>query len=120
MSETPKTLVKLGSKDAERMRRLKEEVQDRLEEMAQIAAAALGRSLASDDVRKFVPVKRTKKLEAAATTDDSTVLIEITGESGGTQLGSCSRSPSLSPSYRRATSGSSWIRRSSTAGYSRS
>jgi hypothetical protein len=30
MSETPKTLVKLGSKDAERMRRLKEEVQDRL------------------------------------------------------------------------------------------
>jgi hypothetical protein len=84
MSETPKTLVKLGSKDAERMRRLKEEVQDRLEEMAQIAAAALGRSLASDDVRKFVPVKRTKKLEAAATTDESTVLIKITGESGGT------------------------------------
>jgi hypothetical protein len=83
MSETPKTLVKLGSEDAERMRRLKEEVQDRLEEMAQIAATALGRSLASDDVRKFVPVQRVKELEAAAT-DESTVLIEITGESGGT------------------------------------
>jgi hypothetical protein len=40
MSETPKTLVKLGSKDAERMRRLKEEVQDRLEEMAQIAGSS--------------------------------------------------------------------------------
>jgi hypothetical protein len=84
MSETPETLVKLGSEDAERMRRLKEEVQDRLEEMAQIAAAALGRSLASDDVRKFVPVQQARESEAAAATDQSTVLIEITGESGGT------------------------------------
>ena len=83
MSETPETLVKLGSEDAERMRRLKGEVQDRLEEMSQIAAAALGRSLASDDVRKFVPVQRAKD-EAAAATDQSTVLIEITGESSGT------------------------------------
>jgi hypothetical protein len=84
MSETPKTLVKLGTEDAERMRRLTAEVQDRLEELAQIAAAALGRTLESDDVRKFVPVQRAKQFEAAPATDDSTVLIEITGESGGT------------------------------------
>jgi hypothetical protein len=84
MSEIPKTLVKLGPEDAERMRRLTEEVQGRLEELAQIAATALGRNLEGDDVRKFVPAPRAKRREAEAATDDSTVLIEITGESSGT------------------------------------
>jgi len=87
MSEAQRTLVKVGSEDAERMRRLRMEVEDRLEELAQIAAAAVGRSLASDDVRKFVPVRRSTRRADAAAVDETTVLVEITGESGGT--GTC-------------------------------
>ena len=55
MTEAYETRTKLSPADAERMARLTEEVQGRLEEMAHIAARTLGVRLSKDAVRKFVP-----------------------------------------------------------------
>jgi hypothetical protein len=55
MPERAPKRVELARGDSERMRRLSEEVQGRLEEMAQITARVQGMKLDDQAVRKFVP-----------------------------------------------------------------
>lgn len=75
---TTPTQVQLGPEDAARMRRLTEEVQGRLEEMALIAARAVGRTLERDAVRQFVPRRVPRAGMTAA--DEAAVLPPDAGD----------------------------------------
>ncbi len=55
MNETTPNRTELGAEDRSRIRRLTEEVQGRLEEIALIATRAHGKRLDEDAIRKFVP-----------------------------------------------------------------
>jgi hypothetical protein len=60
MIDKKPTRYKLQAEDADRMRRLSEEVRGRLLEMALITSRTVGLELGSSAVVKFVPHKRTK------------------------------------------------------------
>ena len=85
MAENAPTQVKLQAEDAQRVRRLTEEVRGRLEEMALIVSRALGRNLETNAVRKFVPVTRAtdEGPAAAAATSDHLLYIELVGQPDG-------------------------------------
>lgn len=69
MPERAPKRVELAPGDSERMRRLSEEVQGRLEEMAQIVARVQGLKLDDRAVRKFVPRAERVSSDPAVLTD---------------------------------------------------
>jgi hypothetical protein len=69
MSETEPARVELRAEDRDRIRRLTEEVQGRLEEIGLIAARAHGLRLDERAIRKFVPHRREAR--------DEPVIVEV-------------------------------------------